>query len=150
MSTNPVPISLSNPRVLQGPGPAIDFKHIVSETFKQIPGVVGAGFVDLRRGDFVELETIGSHPRDFLAYLAAATKTYFEGDSVKTIQAVLHEASNERSDRKIEEVIVRSSRFIHIFQRLTQRPDLVLAVVAQRDTKVGLAQAVIRRLVSPD
>lgn len=148
MRSDPEPLSFPGAQRPEVPGD--DLKRLVRETYAQVPGVVGVGFVDLGRGEFVELETIGPHPKDFLSYLAIATKGYFEGDSVRTIQAVLDEASGDRADRKIEEVIVRSARFIHVFQRVERAPHLVLSVVAERTTKIGLIQAVIRRLLAED
>ncbi len=148
MANEATPLPFRSIPPVADPGQRLDLQRLVKEAFAQIPGVVGVGFVDLAQGEFVALETIGPHPQDFLAYLAAATKTYFEGDSVRTIQAVLEEASGEHADRKIEEVIVRSARFIHVFQRLARDPRLVLSVVAERNTKIGLVQAVIRRLLA--
>ncbi len=121
---------------------------LVSRLKTEIPGLVAAGIVDLDTGEWIALETTGRHPVEFLSYLAATTKAYFEGDAVRTIKSVLDEAS--RGDlpvREIEEIIIRSTHCLHLLERLEREPRSALAVITTREPKLGLIRTALNRVL---
>ena len=96
----------------------------VGQAMATISGVVAAALVDLRTGEFLDLDSTGGHPKEFVAYLATTTASYFEGDAVRTIATVLDEATPEqRVERRIDEIIMRSSGFLHVMVRLDDSLD---------------------------
>jgi len=125
-----------------------EWKQLVSKVNVALPGLVACGVVDLDSGDWLELETGGSHPVDFLAYLAKACQSYFEGDNVKTIRAVLDGASPDRVvERQMNEIIMRSTNTLHVMVRLEKDPRRVLAVVTSADLKLGLILSTVRSVL---
>ncbi len=127
--------------------PAID--HLIAEVLREIPGTVACGLVDLGKGNFIALETSGNHPKEFLSFLATTTQAFFEGDNVRTIKAVLDEASpTELSERRIDEITFRSSRLLHVMVRVAADPSVVAAVVTSRKAKLGFVLNATRQFAA--
>ncbi|MCB1056493.1 MAG: hypothetical protein KDD11_13405 [Acidobacteria bacterium] len=133
-----------------------EWAKLVGDVSATLPELFACGIVDLEFGEWVELRTEGTHPVDFLGYLAMTTQSYFEGDSVRTIQAVLdgtHSpdggqappgAPPRRKALPIDELIFRTGRTLHIMVRLAAAPGLVLSVVAPAGSKLGWILSNIR------
>ena len=120
-----------------------------SRVLATIPGVIACAFVDLRNGSFRQLYTLGSHPPEFRDYLATTTRTYFDGDSVRTIKAVLDEASPEPTiERRIDEIVLNSTHSLHVMVRLPRDLKTALVVVTRNDTKLGLALNAVREIAA--
>lgn len=114
-----------------------------------ISGIVAAALVDLRTGSFLDLDSTGRHPKEFVAYLATTTASYFEGDAVRTIATVLDEAAPKKKvERQIDEIIMRSSGFLHVMVRLENDPATVFAVVTSRGAKLGLVLTAVRAIAA--
>lgn len=124
-------------------------RSLLQRVFRALPGVVACGVVDLDGGEWVEIESSGSHPKDFLSYLAMTTAGYFEGDAVRTIRTVLDEASQgPPPQRQIEEITLRSTHHLHFMIRLPSAPRRVLTVVTTLDVKLGLVLSSVRTIAA--
>ncbi len=122
--------------------------HLLSQLRTEVPGLVAAGLVDLDSGEWIVVETTDRFPEEFLSYLAATAKAYFEGDAVRTIKTVLDESSpGETHVREIEEIMIRSTNHLYFLERLEEKPRWVLAVVTTREPKLGLIRTALTKSV---
>ena len=124
-------------------------RTILAELKMTLPGLFACGLVDLTIGDFIDIDTAGSHPQDFLSYLAMTTRAFFQGDSVRTIQTVLNEnAPQAAKSREIDEITIRSHNHLHVMARLREDPRIVLVAVTTLDIKFGLVMNAVRKTAS--
>ncbi len=86
--------------------------------------------------------------RGFLDFVASSVKEIFDGDMVRTIKTLIEEHSpNEQHRGQLEEVILRSTSFLHLFLRLQYEPGKVLCVVASQDARLGMILSLVRATV---
>ena len=125
--------------------------RLVNRLMRELPGALACGFIDLRTGDWIALESVGRHPEDFLGYLAAHARELFEGDAVHTVKTVLKEAGRGASAAgDFEEIVMRSAATVHVFVRWDRDPQLVVAVVTRRETRLGLILGSMRTVLGKD
>lgn len=123
---------------------------LVRQAMTAIPGVIACGLVDLGTGGWIELETHGGHPEDFLEYLAVHTTTLFEGDAVRTVKQVLVTSPRAQQPTDIDQIIMRTGRLTHYFRRLAEQPQVVFSLVVRRNTKLGLVLRAIDQMLGDD
>ncbi len=122
---------------------------IIATSMRDVPKAVAAGVVDMQSGMLIGLKTVDSHPQAIMDMAAAATKDFFEGDTVVAIETMWNKARGIQTDEHyFREIVIMSTNLVHCFGRLKSSPSSVLCVVCRSDVNLGLMLAKIRYILA--
>ncbi|MBX6387555.1 MAG: hypothetical protein IRZ08_00905 [Frankia sp.] len=115
----------------------------------EVPECVASGVVDMSTGMLIAYETVDTHPTQVLDLLAGATLDMFQGRTVILIENIFKERRGVVGDRHFfQEILVNSDNLTHLFIRLANHQDIVVAAVCRRSVNVGMLFAQARRIVT--
>lgn len=121
---------------------------ILKRAMKDIPGILGAGLVDMDTGLLIDVNTVDSHPNEVLDLVAATTKELFEGKSVQTIEQIFRERRGEsEAEPYFRELIIYSTNLVHYFCRLPSNPRMVAVFVSPESVNIGMLLVQSRRIL---
>ncbi len=121
---------------------------MVASLMSNIPQITSCGVLDLETSKWRRLVHGRSDPEELLDFVALSVKKIFGGDRVKTIKTLLDEHSTNRPrQREFEEVILRSTNFLHVFLRLHHEPGTALCAVVSGDVKLGIVLNLMRTAI---
>lgn len=124
-------------------------ESIVKDSIAQVPKAVAAGVVDMQSGMLLSIKTVESHPQEVIDVLAPATREFFEGDLVTTIENLFKKARGVESDeRYFQEILISSTNLWHYFGRLRSNPQVVMAVVTRADVNLGMLLVKCREITT--
>lgn len=121
----------------------------IQNSIATIPDCIAAGYVDLESGMLLGIKTVGTHPKDAMELVAAATTDLFQGPNVAMIEGMFREARGAKDTGRhyFQEIIVNSDNLIHIFLRGRSQKQ-VATFVCRKSANLGMV-LVKARLAMP-
>ena len=132
------------------PDPALE--QLLEAAMGAIPKVVAVAAVDIEQGRLLATRFETPLDPEVEARLAGATRELLGAPYFAAVEASLGSAEVEAGaqrdvlDFPARQVIVLSTNLVHLFVRLEQYPNLVLAVVCRANTNLGLTLARLRSM----
>jgi hypothetical protein len=115
----------------------VSLDHSLADILKELPDCIATGWVDVRSGHLLEVETAGP-PEDARDLVATATSDVFQGGSVAEIEQMFQRARGDATaGYDFREIIVMSQNLIHMFARCRTNEGQVLVVVTRISTNLG-------------
>jgi len=113
----------------------------IAKSLGDIPECLAGGYVDLSTGMLLGIKTVDSHPAEVMDILAAATADLFQGPNVSTIESLFKKARGVADDghHYFQEIVIMSDNLVHIFMRMKNNEEHVLAFVCRKSVNLGMA-----------
>jgi len=113
----------------------------IAKSLGEIPECLAGGYVDLSTGMLLGIKTVDSHPQEVMDILAAATADLFQGPNVSTIESLFKKARGVADDghHYFQEIVIMSDNLVHIFMRMKNNEEHVLAFVCRKSVNLGMA-----------
>jgi hypothetical protein len=113
----------------------------IAKSLGDIPECLAGGYVDLTTGMLLGIKTVDSHPQEVMDILAAATADLFQGPNVSTIESLFKKARGVADDghHYFQEIVIMSDNLVHIFMRMKNNEEHVLAFVCRKSVNLGMA-----------
>lgn len=113
---------------------------------KIVPECVAAGYVDMKTGMLLGINTLDSHPREVIDLVAAATGDLFQGTNISEIEKLFKRARGVKDDghHYFQEMMILSDNLIHVFQRCKHNEDMVMVTVCRISANLGMVIAKTR------
>jgi predicted regulator of Ras-like GTPase activity (Roadblock/LC7/MglB family) len=113
----------------------------LDDALNSVPECLVVGYLNLTTGVLVGVRTASNHPQEALDLVSTVAAGLFDDANLSAVERwmVAGQDTDEGGDAGVQELVVMSDRFLHLFTRCKANRDHAAVFVARKSANIGLA-----------